>query len=140
MAEVFNLANTVNETARNAVFGTGAYPTAPSATFDQITAVGDPLSWQLASAAALLAGQSGLARSGLDKIIDGPGEYPAILSAFRFLESCRCFDAVRCRNHVSSPHRSHALHWATRAAPPRHGYDRGAQWNPRRCPNSGRAG
>ncbi len=48
MAEVFNLANTVNETARNAVFGTGAYPTAPSATFNQITAVGDPLSWQLA--------------------------------------------------------------------------------------------
>ncbi len=37
-----------NETARDANFGTGAYPTAPSATFNLITAVGDPRSWQLA--------------------------------------------------------------------------------------------
>lgn len=48
MAEVFNLTNAVNETARNATFGTGAYPENPSATFNQVTAVGDPRSWQLA--------------------------------------------------------------------------------------------
>ena len=48
LAEVFNLTNTVNETARNATFGAGAYPTSPSATYNQVTAVGDPRSWQLA--------------------------------------------------------------------------------------------
>jgi hypothetical protein len=47
-AEVFNLTDTVNETARNANFGSGAYPTAPSATYNQVTAVGDPRAWQLA--------------------------------------------------------------------------------------------
>ncbi|MEZ5289543.1 MAG: TonB-dependent receptor [Vicinamibacterales bacterium] len=47
MAEVFNLTDTVNETARNGNFGSGAYPTSPSATFNQVTAVGDPRSWQL---------------------------------------------------------------------------------------------
>lgn len=47
-AEVFNATDAVNETARNANFGSGAYPTAPSATFNQVTAVGDPRSWQLA--------------------------------------------------------------------------------------------
>lgn len=47
-AEAFNLTNTVNETARNATFGTGAYPGSPSATFDQVTAVADPRTWQLA--------------------------------------------------------------------------------------------
>ena len=47
-AEVFNLTDTVNETARNGNFGAGAYPTAPSATFNQVTAVGDSRSWQLA--------------------------------------------------------------------------------------------
>jgi Carboxypeptidase regulatory-like domain/TonB dependent receptor len=47
-AEVFNLFNAVNEIARNANFGTGAYPTNPSPTFDQVTAVGDPRTWQLA--------------------------------------------------------------------------------------------
>ncbi len=36
----------VIETARDAVFGTGGYPTAPTATFNQITAVGDPRGWQ----------------------------------------------------------------------------------------------
>ena len=38
----------VNEIARNATFGTGAYPSSPSATFNQVTAVGDPRTWQLA--------------------------------------------------------------------------------------------
>ena len=48
LAEVFNLTNTVNETARNTNFGTGAYPANPSPTYNQVTAVGDPRSWQLA--------------------------------------------------------------------------------------------
>ena len=48
LAEVFNLTNTVNETARNTNFGAGAYPTNPSPTYNQVTAVGDPRSWQLA--------------------------------------------------------------------------------------------
>lgn len=48
LAEVFNLTNAVNETARNTNFGTGAYPSAPSATFNQVTAVGDPRSAQFA--------------------------------------------------------------------------------------------
>jgi hypothetical protein len=48
IAEVFNLTNTVNETARNTNFGTGAYPTSPSSTFDRVTAVGDPRSAQFA--------------------------------------------------------------------------------------------
>lgn len=47
-AEVFNATDAVNETARNANFGSGAYPSSPSATFNQVTAVGDPRSWQLA--------------------------------------------------------------------------------------------
>jgi len=48
LAEVFNLTNTVNETARNTNFGIGAYPGQPSPSFNQITAVGDPRSWQFA--------------------------------------------------------------------------------------------
>ncbi len=48
LAEVFNLSNAVNEIARNANFGAGAYPTSPSATYNQVTAVGDPRSWQFA--------------------------------------------------------------------------------------------
>ena len=48
IAEVFNLTNTVNETARTTNFGTGTFPTDPSRTFNQITAVGDPRSVQLA--------------------------------------------------------------------------------------------
>ena len=40
--EVFNLTNRRNDTGRNAVFGPGAYPTASSPAFNQITAVGDP--------------------------------------------------------------------------------------------------
>jgi hypothetical protein len=48
LAEVFNLTNTVNEIARNTTFGTGAYPANPAPTFGQVTAVGDPRSWQFA--------------------------------------------------------------------------------------------
>ena len=38
-----------NDTARNTNFGSGEYPTSPSPTYDQVTAVGDPRSWQLAA-------------------------------------------------------------------------------------------
>ncbi|MGE0360977.1 MAG: TonB-dependent receptor [Vicinamibacterales bacterium] len=48
LAEVFNLTDTVNEIARNTNFGAGTYPTSPSASFNQVTAVGDPRTWQLA--------------------------------------------------------------------------------------------
>lgn len=47
LAEVFNLTNHVNVVARNGNFGAGAYPASPSASFGQVTAVGDPRSWQL---------------------------------------------------------------------------------------------
>ncbi len=47
-AEVFNATNAVNEIARNTTFGAGAYPDAPSATFNRVTAVGDPRSAQFA--------------------------------------------------------------------------------------------
>jgi hypothetical protein len=46
--EVFNLTNRTNVVTMNGNFGSGAYPTNPSATFGQITAVGDPRSLQLA--------------------------------------------------------------------------------------------
>lgn len=42
LAEGFNVTNRANALTRNANFGGGAYPTNPVATFDQITAVGDP--------------------------------------------------------------------------------------------------
>jgi hypothetical protein len=42
LAEVFNTLNHVNVVTLNGVFGTGAYPTSPSPTFGQITAVNDP--------------------------------------------------------------------------------------------------
>jgi hypothetical protein len=48
LAEVFNVTNAVNEIARNTNFGAGAYPVAPAATYNQVTAVGDPRTWQLA--------------------------------------------------------------------------------------------
>lgn len=47
LAEVFNLTNRENVVALNGNFGSGPYPTSPSATFRQITAVGDPRSAQL---------------------------------------------------------------------------------------------
>jgi hypothetical protein len=47
LAEGFNLTNHVNGVSLNGVFGTGVYPSNPSATFKQITAVGDPRAFQL---------------------------------------------------------------------------------------------
>ena len=47
LVEAFNLTNRVNPLTRNTTFGAGAYPSNPSATFNQITAVGDPRSVQL---------------------------------------------------------------------------------------------
>jgi hypothetical protein len=47
LGEVFNLTNRQNVLTRNANFGSGAYPTNPSPTFGQITAVGEPRSVQL---------------------------------------------------------------------------------------------
>jgi hypothetical protein len=49
LAEAFNLTNAVNEIARNTNFGTGVYPGNPAPTYNQVTAVGDPRSWQLAA-------------------------------------------------------------------------------------------
>ena len=46
MLEVFNLTDHRNDLTRNGNFGAGAYPTNPSPTFNQITAVGDPRSVQ----------------------------------------------------------------------------------------------
>jgi Carboxypeptidase regulatory-like domain/TonB dependent receptor len=48
LVEGFNLTNHVNGVTLNGVFGTGAYPTNPSPAFKQITAVGDPRTFQLA--------------------------------------------------------------------------------------------
>jgi hypothetical protein len=47
IAEGFNLTNRTNVVAINGNFGAGAYPTTPSATFGQVTAVGDPRAFQL---------------------------------------------------------------------------------------------
>ncbi len=47
LAEAFNTTNHVNGVTRNGVFGSGTYPTSPSSTFGQITAVGDPRTMQL---------------------------------------------------------------------------------------------
>ena len=46
LGEVFNLTNQSNALTRNTNFGSGAYPTNPSPTFGQITAVGEPRSFQ----------------------------------------------------------------------------------------------
>jgi len=46
LVEGFNLTNRTNNLTRNAVFGAGTYPTNPSTTFNQITAVGDPRTFQ----------------------------------------------------------------------------------------------
>ena len=48
MLEVFNLTSRRNDLTRNGNFGAGAYPGSPSATFNQITGVGDPRSAQIA--------------------------------------------------------------------------------------------
>lgn len=46
MVEGFNLTNRANVVTRNTNFGTGSYPDSPSPTFNQITAVGEPRSFQ----------------------------------------------------------------------------------------------
>ena len=48
LAEGFNLTNHVNGVTLNGTFGTGVYPSNPSPTFKQVTAVGDPRTFQLA--------------------------------------------------------------------------------------------
>jgi hypothetical protein len=46
LVEAFNLTNRRNNLTRNTNFGSGTYPTNPSAAFGQITAVGEPRSFQ----------------------------------------------------------------------------------------------
>jgi hypothetical protein len=48
LAEAFNLLNHRNNLTRNGNFGPGAWPSTPSSTFGQVTAVHDPRSFQLA--------------------------------------------------------------------------------------------
>ena len=42
LVEAFNLTDRVNPLTRNVNFGPGSYPSNPVATFNQLTAVGDP--------------------------------------------------------------------------------------------------
>lgn len=46
LVEGFNLTNRRNDLTRNTNFGPGTYPTSPSASFNQITAVGEPRGFQ----------------------------------------------------------------------------------------------
>ena len=46
LVEGFNLTNRTNVLTRNTNFGPGAYPTSPAPTFNQITAVADPRTFQ----------------------------------------------------------------------------------------------
>ena len=46
MFETFNLTNRANAVTRNTTWGTGSYPSTPLATFNTITAVGDPQTMQ----------------------------------------------------------------------------------------------
>jgi hypothetical protein len=46
LVEAFNLTNRVNNLTRPTNFGPGVYPTNPVSTFNQITAVGDPRTFQ----------------------------------------------------------------------------------------------
>jgi hypothetical protein len=48
IAEAFNLTNRPNDLTRIGNFGAGAYPGSPAPTFNQITAVGDPRTLQVA--------------------------------------------------------------------------------------------
>jgi hypothetical protein len=47
MLEAFNLTNRANVVTRNTNFGPGAYPSQPLPTFNQITAVSDPRTFQI---------------------------------------------------------------------------------------------
>jgi hypothetical protein len=46
LAEGFNLTDRANVVTRNTNFGPGSYPDAPAPTYNQITAVGEPRSFQ----------------------------------------------------------------------------------------------
>ena len=46
LAEGFNITNRANPLTRNTNFGAGAYPATPVSTFNQVTAVGDPRTFQ----------------------------------------------------------------------------------------------
>ena len=46
MVEGFNITNRVNVLTHNVNFGAGSYPGSPVSTFNQITAVGDPRTFQ----------------------------------------------------------------------------------------------
>jgi hypothetical protein len=46
--EAFNLTNRRNNLTRIGNFGAGAYPSSPASTFNQITAVADPRTFQFA--------------------------------------------------------------------------------------------
>jgi hypothetical protein len=46
MLEIFNLTNRANAVTRNTTWGPGSYPSNPSASFNTITAVGDPRTMQ----------------------------------------------------------------------------------------------
>ena len=46
LLEAFNVTNRVNALTRNATFGPGSYPTSPVSTFNQVTAVGEPRTFQ----------------------------------------------------------------------------------------------
>ena len=46
LVEAFNVTNRANPLTRNGNFGPGVYPTNPVATFNQVTAVGDPRTFQ----------------------------------------------------------------------------------------------
>jgi hypothetical protein len=46
LVEAFNLTDRVNNLTRNNSWGAGAYPTNPASTFNRITAVGDPRTFQ----------------------------------------------------------------------------------------------
>jgi hypothetical protein len=48
IAEAFNLTNRTNVVSLNGNFGAGAYPSAPAATFGQITSVSEPRAFQFA--------------------------------------------------------------------------------------------
>jgi hypothetical protein len=47
LVEGFNVTNRTNNVTRNTNFGAGSYPTVPSPTFGQVTAVSDPRTLQL---------------------------------------------------------------------------------------------
>jgi hypothetical protein len=46
LVEAFNVTNRMNALTRNATFGPGSYPASPVSTFNQVTAVGEPRTFQ----------------------------------------------------------------------------------------------